>query len=138
VRCPHLGHCLLAGATLDRPSAFWPTFQSLALPGQPGVTFLGACCSSVSWPAARQVLDRGVMVVQSDLQAAFVEQQGQLLAWVTTTQGRSAPVAGARVQVYSNAYNAVSLGCSCMQRRAPRAQLACAVLRCRCRAQCGD
>jgi hypothetical protein len=97
------------GATLNRPSASWPTFQALALPGQPGISFVGACCNTVNWPTTRQVLDRGALVVQSDLQAAFVEQRGHLLAWVTTTRGKSVPVAGARVQVYSTNYNSVGV-----------------------------
>lgn len=102
-----------AGSTLSRPNAYWPTFQNLTLPGQPGITYLGACCNRASWPSQRDVLDRGVMVVQSDLQAAFVEQQGRLVAWVTTSQGASSPVQGAMVQLYSSAYNAVSPGWLC-------------------------
>jgi len=91
-----------------RKDATWPTFQSLTLPGQPGVSLVGSCCRQVSWPQPHDVLSSSVMVVQSDLQAAFVEQQGQLMVWVTTTQGQSKPVKGATVQVYNSAYGKVS------------------------------
>jgi hypothetical protein len=46
-------------------------------------------------------------VIQSDLQAAFIEQNGQLVTWVTTTQGQSKAKEGARVQVYGSTYGKV-------------------------------
>jgi hypothetical protein len=49
-------------------------------------------------------------VVQTDLQAAFVEQGGQVVVWVTTTQGSSKAVEGARVQVYATVYGKVRIG----------------------------
>lgn len=114
---PHRLHTLYAplpctavtGVKVARKDATWPTFQSLALPGRPGISLVGSCCRQVSWPSSRDVLSTNVLVVQSDLQAAFIEQQGQLLAWVTTTQGQSKPVANAKVQIYSSVYGVVSV-----------------------------
>jgi hypothetical protein len=93
--------------TLLRKDAIWPTFQSLALPGQPGISLVGTCCREVTWPSPRQALGTSALVVQSDLQVVFVEQNGQVVAWVTTTQGQSKAVEGARVQVYASVYGKV-------------------------------
>jgi hypothetical protein len=101
-------YCFLTGVKASRQAATWPTFQSLALSGQPGISLVGSCCRQVSWPSPREVLGTSALVVQSDLQAAFIEQAGQLVAWVTTAQGQSKPVEGARVQLYATVYGKVS------------------------------
>jgi hypothetical protein len=54
------------------------------------------------------VFASNLLVTQSNLQAAFVGQAGKLVAWVTSSQGASKPVAGAKVQVYLSKYNEVS------------------------------
>jgi hypothetical protein len=64
----------------------------------------------VTWPSPRQALGTSALVVQSDLQAVFLEQSGQLMAWVTTTQGQSKAMEGARVQVYASVYGKVRMG----------------------------
>lgn len=94
---------------MSRKEATWPTFQSLALSGQPGISLVGSCCRQVSWPSPRDALGSSALVVQTDLQAAFVERGGQVVAWVTTTQGQSKAVEGARVQVYATVYGKVRL-----------------------------
>lgn len=65
----------------------------------------------MTWPTTRDVFTSSMLVVQSDLQAAFVQQDGKTVAWVTTTQGESKPVAGAVVQVYLSTYNQVRCTC---------------------------
>lgn len=107
-----LAPCVPAGIKWSRTDATWPTFSSLALSGQPGISLVGTCCRQVSWPSPREALGTSALVVQSDLQAALVEQNGQVVAWVTTTQGQSKAVEGARVQVYATMYGKVS-ACRC-------------------------
>lgn len=102
--------CLRAGVTTSRKDASWPTFQSLSLPGQPGISLVGTCCRQVTWPSPREALGTSALVVQSGLQAVFLEQNGQVVAWVTTTQGQSKAVEGARVQVYASVYGKVRTG----------------------------
>jgi hypothetical protein len=58
------------------------------------------------------VFASNLLVAQSNLQAAIVGQAGKLVAWVTSSQGASKPVAGAKVQVYLSKYNEVSCNCS--------------------------
>eukprot|EP00882_Tetradesmus_deserticola_P010136 GHRQ01010711.1.p1 GENE.GHRQ01010711.1~~GHRQ01010711.1.p1 ORF type:complete len:517 (+),score=185.74 GHRQ01010711.1:105-1553(+) len=102
-------------ANISRPSSPEPTFQTLQLSGKPGVSFVGSCCREVTWPTTRNVFASNLLVAQSNLQAAFVGHAGKLVAWVTTTQGASKPVAGAKVQVYLSRYSQdfASLGPSC-------------------------
>jgi hypothetical protein len=54
------------------------------------------------------VFASNLLVAQSNLQAAFVGQAGKLVAWVTSSQGASKPVVGAKVQMYLSKYNEVS------------------------------
>lgn len=62
----------------------------------------------MTWPTARKVFASNLLVVRSNLQAAFVAAQGGgVVAWVTTTLNASKPVAGAKVQVYVSQYNQV-------------------------------
>ncbi|KAF6261957.1 hypothetical protein COO60DRAFT_1458856 [Scenedesmus sp. NREL 46B-D3] len=102
-------------ASVSRPSSPAPTFQALPLSGKPGISFVGSCCREVTWPTARNVFASNLLVAQSNLQAAFVGQAGKLVAWVTSSQGASEPVAGAKVQVYLSRYSEdlASLGPSC-------------------------
>lgn len=100
-------HVVHLGAKVQRKDATWPTFQSLSLPGQPGISLIGTCCRQVSYPSPREALATSALVIQSDLQAAFIEQNGQLVTWVTTTQGQSKAKEGARVQVYGSTYGKV-------------------------------
>eukprot|EP00879_Flechtneria_rotunda_P001797 GHRR01001961.1.p1 GENE.GHRR01001961.1~~GHRR01001961.1.p1 ORF type:complete len:2104 (+),score=689.06 GHRR01001961.1:216-6527(+) len=93
-----------ADDTIIRNSSSAPLFHSLKLSGKPGVSFIGACCRSVQWPTPRQVFASNLLVVQSNLQAAFVEQGGRVIAWVTTSLGESQPVSGATVQIYKSSY----------------------------------
>jgi hypothetical protein len=98
----------VADASVSRPSSSDPAFQTLPLSGKPGISFVGSCCREVTWPTPRNVFASNLLVTQSNLQAAFVGQAGKLLAWVTSSQGASKPVAGAKVQVYLSRYNEVS------------------------------
>jgi hypothetical protein len=93
---------------VSRPSSPEPAFLTLPLPGKPGISFVGSCCREVTWPTTRDVFASNLLVTQSNLQAAFVGQAGKLIAWVTSSQGTSKPVAGAKVQVYLSRYNEVS------------------------------
>ncbi|WIA22673.1 hypothetical protein OEZ86_009641 [Tetradesmus obliquus] len=102
-------------ASVSRPSSTDPAFQTLPLPGKPGISFVGSCCREVTWPTTRNVFASNLLVAQSNLQAAFVGQAGKLVAWVTSSQGASKAVAGAKVQVYLSRYSEdfASLGPSC-------------------------
>ncbi|KAF8063719.1 hypothetical protein HT031_003574 [Scenedesmus sp. PABB004] len=91
-------------ASLARPTTPAPSFQTLPLRGGRGLAWVGACCRNATWPAARRVFASNLIVAQSNLQVALVSAGGEVVAWVTTTQGASKPVAGARVQVFSSAY----------------------------------
>lgn len=101
--------CVHADKSLKRPNGTSPAVQYLSLPGKPGASFVGSCCRKVTWPTARDVFASNLLVARSDLQAAFVQQQdGKLLAWVTSTQGESKAVAGAVVQIYLSTYDQVN------------------------------
>lgn len=72
------------------------------------MSLVASCCRQVQYPTKRTVLSSNLLVVRSDLQAAFVQQGGgRVTAWVTTAQESSKPVAGAKVQVYLSSYNQV-------------------------------
>ncbi len=98
-------------ASFNRPNNTTATFTSLNLGRGPSISLVGTCCSetSDSSGANRKILATSSLVVQSNLQLALVTSDEQLVAWVTTTQGNSSPVEGAKVTVYSSMYNQVSV-----------------------------
>lgn len=85
--------------TLARPTSRAPTFQQLSLPGGPGMTLTAQCCGERSYPSPGATLTGQVVVVQTNLQAAFVLGEGDVTAWVTDSQ-RGGGVAGARVALW--------------------------------------
>eukprot|EP00775_Hariotina_reticulata_P009083 gene9083-9253_t len=103
-------------ASISRSSSPNPSFQQLKLPIKTGISFVGGCCRPVTWPKPRKVLSSNLVVTQSNLQAAFIQQGPRLVAWITTTQGASSPVEGAKVQLYYTQYGTdlALLGPSCV------------------------
>jgi len=90
-------------AALTRSSNQSPNFQSLVLPGTSGMTLVSTCCTARDWTTPpTQLLTGEALVIQSNLQAAFVAAEGDVTVWVTNSQGVGGGVAGAKVTLYFN------------------------------------
>ncbi|KIZ04279.1 hypothetical protein MNEG_3680 [Monoraphidium neglectum] len=89
-----------SGSSITRSSDAAPAFQDLQLPTGPGLSLAAACCVQRSYPTKSLVVTGEALVLQSNLQAAFIGADGDVTAWVTDSQGAGAPVRGAKVSLY--------------------------------------
>ena len=87
-------------AAFDRSNDTSPQLRALRLPPGPGMALVGTCCGQTTYPKPARVLSTKALVIQSDLQAAFVASSGDVTAWVTKAAGAGAPVEGAEVAFF--------------------------------------